>query len=402
MWNLVSSIAFSVQSALFLWVATYVAGAVDAGLFIFLFSVAQTLNAVGNYNARDFQVSDVLEEYSFPTYYTTRWITCAVMLLGAVAYSLIKGLNATGCSVFLCLIGYRFIECVEDVYHGHVQRKGRFDVTSICMSIRIIISSLAFCIGYFLFANQVIATALLVVVSLAVYLVLIRIVKKEFCDLKPALEFKSVLKLLKDCFPVFIGAFLYTYLINAPKYAINDYLTQEIQTTYNILFMPVFVIVILSMFIYKPQLVRMSVLWNDRETGVFLRQMIIQVAIVVLFTIAVVVGGEIIGLRLLELIYGVPLMQYRSLFALLLGFGGMMAAAYYFSALITIVRKQHFILIGYLAALAVSLLFTGRLVSRFQIRGACFAYGLTAAFLMCFFLAVIVIAYVKAKREKRS
>ena len=41
------------------------------------------------------------------------------------------------------------------------------------------------------------------------------------------------------------GAFLFNYLANAPKYAIDANLSEEYQTIFSILFMPIFVINIL-------------------------------------------------------------------------------------------------------------------------------------------------------------
>lgn len=400
LWNLVSSMAFSLQSALFLWIAARVSGAAEAGAFIILYTVAQTLYSVGNYNIRDYQVSDVRNEYGFQTYYTTRWITGLAMLALALGYCLYKRLDWSRCTVLFCLASYRLIECFEDVYFGDVQKNGRFDVASICMSLRIMVSSLAFCVGYAVTGDDVAASAVLVLASLAMYILLMRAVKREFRELKPSISFDSVWKLLASCFPIFIGAFLYNYLINAPKYAIDNVLSQEVQAVYNILFMPIFVINIFSMFVYKPQLVQMSRLWNAGDVAQFRGRMVRQVLIVAGFTVVAMLGGGLIGLRLLQLIYGLPLMEYVDLFVLLLGFGGIAAVAYYFNALIIILRKQHFILIGYVSALLISLLATERLVRAYSLRGAGYAYGLIMGFLMLFYMAVISATMVKSGRKK--
>lgn len=397
LWNLISSVTFSIQSALFLWLVTKISGATDAGAFIILYTVAQTLNSLGNYSIRDFQVSDIRDEFSFKTYYTARWVTCLSMLFLATIYCYYKKLDPTRSIVLICLVGYRFIECIEDVYHGHIQSKGRFDITSICMSIRIVISSAAFCISYIATGNQIIASAVLLLAALLVYKSLLNTVKREFKNLQPSFSFSFVPKLLATCFPVFVGAFLYTYLINAPKYAIDNLLNQEIQTVFNILFMPIFVINILSMFVYKPQLVQMSQLWNGHDIRHFYKQMIKQTLTVVFLTIIVMIGGGLIGLHILELIYGLPLMTYRNLFVILLGFGGIAAIAYYFNALIVIIRKQRFILIGYLSALLISIVFTDRLVYSYNIEGAGFAYGLIMTFLMVFYLIVIILTMARVK-----
>ena len=399
-WNLVSSITFSIQSALFLLVLTRMGGEREAGAFIILFTVAQTLYAVGTYNIRDFQVSDIHEEYRFPAYYTTRIITCTAMLLLAVAYSMWKRLDGARATTLMALVGYRFIECVEDVYHGDVHRAGRFDVTSICMSLRIVLSSVAFCVGYIIFRSQVTAALLLIAVSALVFLATSTVIKREYAHLRPSCDLRQVKDLLVYCFPLFVGTFLYSYLINAPKYAIDDLLSADVQTIYNILFMPVFVVNILSTFIYKPLIVRMSELWDRREISAFVREMARQIAIVLGLTAAIVLGGHLIGLRLLEIMYGVPIMQYRATFLMLLGFGGCAAVAFYLNTMITVIRKQFFILAGYGSALLIHFGLTNRLVSGFGLRGAAFSYGVIVSYLMLFYFAVMIVQCARARGRK--
>lgn len=202
-WNLASSITFSIQSALFLLVVTRIGGELDAGAFIILFTVAQTLNAVGNYNIRDFQVSDIHEEYRFASYYTTRILTCTAMLLLSVAYAIWKGLDGRRTVVLMSLVSYRFVECVEDVYHGDVHRAGRFDVTSICMTLRIVLSSVAFCAAYIVFKDQVVASLCMFVISAWVFFVTSGVIKREYRRLRPAFDFTQVRQLLLYCFQSF-------------------------------------------------------------------------------------------------------------------------------------------------------------------------------------------------------
>ncbi len=399
-WNLVSSLLFSVQSAVFLLVAKRVSGETDAGVFIILFTVAQTLTSLGNYNIRDYQVSDIHEEYKFSTYYTARLLTESVMLVAALGYAFIKKLDVSGVVVLMCLVGYRFVEGVEDCYHGVVHRKGRFDVTSICMSLRIIISSTVFIAVYIITKDQVTASVLLLVSSIAVYLVTIRVIKAEYPELKIAFSFDGVVRLLTVCFPIFIGAFLYSYLINAPKYAIDSLMPKNVQTVYNILFMPIFVVNILSMFIYKPIIVKLSNLWDEGDTKGFFAQMIKQCVLIAVLDMVIVAGGFVIGLKLLGIIYAAELSEYMGIFCLLLMFGGVTAMGYYLNVLITIMRKQFYILIGYGAAFAVSLLTTRRLVSTYGIGGAAYAYGVIACAIMLIYL--IAICFETGRRKKND
>ncbi len=401
-WNLVSSLLFSAQSAVFLLVAKRVSGETDAGAFIILFTVAQMLTSLGNYNIRDYQVSDIHEEYSFGTYYTARLTTECVMMLAAVLYAVFKKLDTQGIIVLLCLVAYRFVEGVEDVYHGVVHRKGRFDVASICMSMRMIVSSTVFIAAYIISKNQVTASVLLFCSSAVVYLFTIRVIKAQYPELKVRLSFDGVVRLLTVCFPIFIGAFLYSYLINAPKYAIDSFMPKNIQTVYNILFMPIFVVNILSMFIYKPIIVRLSNLWSEGDMRGFFAQMIKQCVLIAVLDLIMIAGGYVIGLKLLGIIYAADLSEYMGIFCLLLLFGGVTAIGYYLNVLITIMRKQYYIILGYGTAFAVSLFSTGRLVKAYGINGAAYAYGVIACTIMIIYMAAICFETARKKRTNKT
>lgn len=393
-WNLASSITFSMQSAIFLLVANRVSGNTKAGIFILLYVFAQNINAIGNYNLRDFQVSDIKEEYSFATYYTTRLLTCILMALVGVGYVLIKGLDVSSIVVLASLVGYRFIECVEDVYHGIIQRRGRFDVSSICMTLRIVISSVVFCIAYVITKSPVIASLAMVVSSFIIFIYTITVLKKEF-ELHPSFSGEKILKLLVAGFPIFLGAFLYSYLINAPKYAINDLMSSDTQTIYNILFMPIFVVNMLSTFIYKPLIVRLSELWKDGKMSEFVKSMVKMSLIIMGLTLVVIIGGYIVGLYLLGVIYGEDLAGYKMIFSLMLLFGGVAAVAFYFNTLITIIRKQFYIILGYGGAFIISMFVTRPLVFRYGIDGAGYAYGIIVGSIAVFYLIALVIEIAK-------
>lgn len=392
LWNMLSSLFYSVQSALFLLIATRVAGEAEAGGFILLFTVAQTLNTVGNYNLRDFQASDVKEEYSFSTYFTTRVITCALMMILAVTYCLWKQLSAESTIVMICLAGYRMIECIEDVFHGDIQRAGRFDVTSICMTVRIILASVIFCAVYIISGSQVPASVALLLVCFVISIFLLHIIRTEFRQRTPIrFSTKNIPRLLIAAFPVFICAFLYTYLINVPKYAIADLMSAETQTVFNILFMPAFVINILSMFIFKPLTVQMSLNWNNGEYQKFGKGVRKQSLLVVGLTAFVILAGELIGLKILEWMYGVQLSEHRLTFALLLLSGGISAMAYFFNLILTIMRAQVYIIAEYAFALLISVLVTNPLITSKGILGASIAYGCICSAQMLFGLGVVLL-----------
>ena len=390
-WNLVASLLFSLQSAVFLLIVTRIGGAEEAGLFLILYTVAQTLNAVGTWNLREYQVSDLRGAFPFRTYYTARWLTCLLMTACAAGYGLIRGLDSEGFFVLLCLTGYRFVEDLEDVIHGAAQRVGRFDAASLAMSLRIAISSCCFVIAYALSRNLRVASCALLLSCLGCFLILIPPFRKHDPDTRPGWRLTGVGKLLFQGFPIFAGMFLYSFLINAPRYTIDAMMSGEAQTVFGVLFMPVFSINLLSAFLYRPQLVAISTRWDGGDVRGFRRMAGKQLLMIAAITGSVTLLGDLVGRRLLELVYGVDLAPWRKTFALLLIFGGVTAAAFYLNTLLTVIRKQGYILVGYALALITHLLITAALVADRGIHGAALAYGAIMGTLFVFDAAVMLI-----------
>lgn len=392
-WNLCASIVYSVQSAIYLLVVTRVGGLVQAGVFTILYTVTQTLASMGSYSMRNFHASDVKEEYSFSTYYSSRIITSFFMVLACAGYGLIRRIGVEKFLVLMFLSFYRVVDAIEDVFHGEVQRKGRLDVASVATTIRIVSSVVVFCVLMLLSKDLVLASLGLVLTSVLVFLSVNHIILRQFETICMKIDFRRVFTLLFVCFPVFAGAIAYNYLVNVPKYAIDRLLGEEWQTIFSILFLPVFVTNILSMFIFKPMVKQMGEWWNDGKIKTLLRSILKQTALIAGITVVVAGVGYLFGCRVLGFIYGVSIMEYSGLFAELLCYGGVAALATFFGVVLTIMRRQILVIVGYAAGFVVSLLATDYLLLHGGIYGAGRLYGCimgTVFFVFCVSIVVIV------------
>ena len=65
--------------------------------------------------------------------------------------------------------------------------------------------------------------------------------------------------------PLFLSSFMHQYIFNSPKYAIEEALTKTDQAHYGYLVMPVFVINLLSLFVFRPQLITLSSDWAEKR-----------------------------------------------------------------------------------------------------------------------------------------
>lgn len=388
-WNLLSSIEYSLQSAVLILIVTRVNGLYDAGVFTIAYTLTQMMATIGSYGMRSFQVSDIKKEYSFGSYLSSRILSIIAMIVICMSYAAFQGYDSRKLFVIAMLCGYRIVDDLEDVFHGEMQKSGRLDVASKIVAVRILAATAAFGISYVITKNLVASSVAFTLTAVAVSLYLNILVIGFFKDITFKPEKKGVVKLLWVCLPICLGGFLYNYLVNAPKYAIDRNLSEETQTIFSILFMPVFVINMLSSFIFKPMIVNMGVLWNEEKYSKFMSKVAKQMLIIIGLTIICMLGGIIIGVDILGWMYGVNIKQYRLLFMLLIAFGGLAALVSFLVVILTIIRKQKYIIVAYGIGVVIDWLLIDKIVVKYEIWGAGMIYGIAMGTIVAVMMAVL-------------
>lgn len=395
-WNMVSSILGAAQSAIFLLVVTHVCDAVYAGIFSIATTLGYQIIAIGSYGMRNFQATDVKQKYKFKEYLLSRYFTSIAMFIFLIGYVWIKDYNTEKALIILAFGVYKAVDVIEDVFHGEFQRYNRLDIGAISMTIRYVISFLVFAVVLITSHNLLFACICEAVISILVFIILTYEVIKP----RKILSVKGALKhtgwLLRDCFPLFIGGFLYLYVCNAPKYAIDNCLSQESQMYFAILFMPVFVVNLLSSFVYRPLLVRMAICWNEKRNKEFWHMVMTQIALIFVLTIMGILGAYLCGTQILSLVYGVDVNPYRNCLVLLMFGGGFAALIGFLINVLTVMRLQTLLLLGYMVASVAALIVSNPIVSNLGIFGASVLYvGLMV--LVAAFLLVSAVFYKKKK-----
>lgn len=395
-WNMVSSILGAAQSAIFLLVVTHVCDAVYAGIFSIATTLGYQIIAIGSYGMRNFQATDVKQKYKFKEYLLSRYFTSIAMFIFLIGYVWIKDYNTEKALIILAFGVYKAVDVIEDVFHGEFQRYNRLDIGAISMTIRYVISFLVFAVVLITSHNLLFACICEAVISILVFIILTYEVIKP----RKILSVKGALKhtgwLLRDCFPLFIGGFLYLYVCNAPKYAIDNCLSQESQMYFAILFMPVFVVNLLSSFVYRPLLVRMAICWNEKRNKEFWHMVMTQIALIFVLTIMGILGAYLCGTQILSFVYGVDVNPYRNCLVLLMFGGGFAALIGFLINVLTVMRLQTLLLLGYMVASVAALIVSNPIVSKLGIFGASVLYvGLMV--LVAAFLLVSAVFYKKKK-----
>lgn len=403
-WNTIGGLLNAGQSALLLIVLSRTNGVDDAGIFSIAYAIASLTVTVGKFGMRNFQATDIKEKYCYSAYVTSRIITSVGMLL-VTAYYIFKGLffldySIEKCMVILFMGLLKMVDAIEDIVHGMFQQKGRLDVGAKCMATRYILMLVIYAVCLCVTHNLLISTAVAFVFSLAYFVYTTAIIYGEFREpMRIALFDREVYRLLAECFSLFAGSFLMIYIANAPKYAIDEYMNEAVQACFNYIFMPVYVISVLNTFIYQPILTKLAIFFEEKKYKEFLRLFSRQFAVICGLVICVLAGGYLLGIPVLSLLYNTDLSAYKMPMMVLLLGGGFLAASGYLGVVVTIMRRQNWLMIGYVLSALIALVAAKPLVLSQGAMGAAVLYTCIVFGQMVIFGVIFAVFYAKDRRK---
>lgn len=392
-WNMLFSILNSLQSAVSLLIVTRINGTEDAGILSIAYAASYLMFTIGTYGVRNFQVTDSERYYGYEDYRKVRILSCCIMAASSVLYCLWRQYGYYKGAVVLMVCILKLLEAIEDLYHGELQRIGRLDIAGRSGVMRLIINYLTFLIVLCITQNLLLAVGVIALLSFLVVLWTKALCNGLFLKEKVKCDGKKLLKLIASCLPLFVTSFISIYICNAPKYAIDICLSEKEQAYYAILSMPVFTINLLSGVVYRPQLLAMAKLWNQDKQEMFRKMILKQVCHIMVIAMLILGFGITIGLKMLEILYNIPLVMLKTEFVVLLLGGGMVAVYNFLTACITIMRKQAFLIGLSIFMMLLACGISNILVSFAGLMGASWLYlilmsceMLAVSIVLCFYL----------------
>jgi O-antigen/teichoic acid export membrane protein len=262
-------------------------------------------------------------------------------------------------------------------------------VAAKAMALRMLITIPFFCIMVCLLKNLLWTLIITTCLTSLLAAVFIGLTYSDFCE-EGTLSLERVGVLLRTCFPVFAGGFLSFYIGNAPKYAIDAYLDDELQACYGFISMPVFVIGLLNGFILNPMLYGLSRLWNDGKIKEFVGKILMLTCSTFIITLVCVVGAFFVGVPVLSFLYNTDLSPYKTeLLVLLLG-GGLLALSNVLNIAVVIMRYQKSLLICYAVAALLAFFVSDWMVNNYAIMGAAILYTSLMGVLCLSFAGIMI------------
>lgn len=388
-WNSFAGVVNAGEAVVLSMVVTRTEGLAEAGVLSIAFAVGNLMMTIGKFGVRNYQATDVEEKFTFSDYFWARIITVGIMIvlciLDLVYCGWIRNYSRQKVIIIASICFIYAIDSIEDVFWGFYQQRQALDIGAKIFIFRWIIVLIV--IGLFLVWGQGLQRAVVVgsILNAAVSFILSYAAFSEFHERISHMKLENIIMLLEQCFPLAAVAFMMFYVTNAPKYAIDRYLSEEIQACYGFIAMPVFTIELLNRFIYQPSLVELTLKWKKGRMQNFCNTVRKQNIILFEIMSMCLIGAYICGIPVLSVLYSTDLNLYKAeLLVLLLG-GGMMAYVGYFCVLLTIMRKQYLIMYGYTAITVITLLFTNLIVKYHGIMGVAIFFDFLMTVLTFFF-----------------
>ncbi len=383
LWNAVGGVLNAGQSVFLLIVITRVCGLEAAGIFSIAFATGNLFLYLGNYGVRNYQVSDLSEKYSFHDYLRHRLCTVLLMLAAATVYTAWSAKTGnyshykTACVLAMCVC--KAVDCLEEVFEGRYQQKGRLDRSGKLVTFRLLVSIGGMIAVLLVTRDLLTAVWWGVFLAVAASALIIWRYRETAAFERTAFSFSGIAGLMRECFPVCAANFLSFYLINEPKYAIDAAMDETAQACYNFIAMPVFVIQLLNMFLYQPMLIRMTASWENGRRKEFLGYFGRICGALALISAPILLAAWILGIPVLSWLYATDLSALRTELLLIMTGGIFLAFNGFYCAVLTIMRKQREIPLTYLAGAVLSLVSTPVMVRESGIVGAVLSFVLVMA-----------------------
>lgn len=399
-WNSLGTGINSFNSLFFLIIVTRVNDIQTAGIFSIAYATSTILYTLAMYSGRLCQVTDIENKISDKDYIANRALTCFIMLIGATGFLLIKQYTGFKTTVFALLAIFKGLEAFSDILYGIMQKNELLYKAGQSLSLKGFVGIASFLVVDLITRDLRWACFSVIIVNLIVLVLYDYIlIARKLISKDSKVNLKNVIAILKSEFFVFVNSFAGIYILNAPKYAIDSYLTEDIQAIYGYIMMPATVMTLFTQFIVMPFLGKLKDLYESKQLKE-IENITFKIKLVVIaFGGFAVLAAFLLGPEFLGLVYGLDLRAYRMNLCVIIGSYIFYAISYINLVTLTTIRHTFIQFVIYIISMIIAFIGANVLVSNFGINGATFSCTTTLAlqFIM-YTIATKVIMYKENKK----
>lgn len=370
-----------------------------SGYLSLAMTTSSSFSAITLFGMRNFQVSDVKEEFSSKEYYGSRIITCTISLIACMLYAAVmtESFYNFGCITLFMLI--RLAEGFADVFHGINQKHDRFDLIGTSYILRGIFSVLSFTVGLVLTHNLLVTLLVMAILNLLIIVIFDRWKTGELEDIKPVVWSKHIVKLLIGCVPLVIFSFLLSMENLIPKNLLEKMYGANELGIYASIASPTLVVQVMATVVFNPFLPGLTKLYTDGKYDKFQKTFHRIMLVLVGMTLVVVFVANLFGRFGLKLLFGKMILEHYYLFNPIVWCTILTAMIWIVSAIVIAMRQIKSLLVGIVVSFGLCISIAQPLIEQYGKNGVSIVQIIAYAVLIVY---MVVICEVKIIREKRG
>lgn len=383
-WNMVGTTLNSFNSMFFMIIITRLNGTEDAGVFTLLFSIVCLLYNIGIYAGRTFQVTDKTGKYNETEYVIHRIMTVSLMFIVGAIYCTVKHFEQYKFALTMLLTFMKCLEAATDCLYGIMQKNDQLYKSGISLTIKAVGSLLAVFLVNFLFQDLILSFIVVDVICLVI--TLFYDIPSIWQYLQKEYSIKKAFTLFYSGFYAFAYYFLNVYLSNASKYALDGKVASSEQAMFGIVLMPATLINLCAIYLLQPYINRLGLLYSENRVVEFRKAMKMIVIGCVGIGVLALAGATILGIPVLNLVYGVDLTNYLHSLQIIIVGATMIAIVTVLSTALTTFRNTKTQFVIYLIVSGVILCISNTFVNRYGVNGGAYIYLVSTILQFLFYL----------------
>lgn len=370
-----------------------------SGYLSLAMTASSSFSAITLFGMRNYQVSDVKEEFSSKEYYGSRIITCVVSLVACMIYAatVTQSLYNFECITLFMMI--RVAEGLADVFHGIDQKYDRFDLIGISYMLRGSVSVFSFTIGLIVTHNLTITLLIMAMLNLVIVVFFDR--RKTGCleKINPVVWNKHVFQLLACCVPLVIFNFLLSMENLIPKNILEGMMGANDLGIYSSIASPTLVVQVMASMVFAPFLPQLTMLHAKGKLDTFRKRFHHVLIVLIGLMVVVLLGANLVGKIGLKILFGEQILEYYYLFNPIVWCTILTAMIWIVSAIVIAMRQIKSLLVGIVVSFGLCVSIAQPLIERYEKNGVSIVQIIAYAVLVVY---MIIICEVKIICEKRG
>lgn len=400
-WNICGTSLNAFNSLFFLIIVTRINGLENAGIFTLAFSTACILYVIGIYSGRIFQVTEN-GKITDKDYIASKIITTIIMVIISILFVVVKGYSLYKSSIFILLCIYKALEAFSETFYAILQKNEELYKVGKSLFFKSLIAIVLFLVVDIVLKNIIISCSMIILANILIIVFYDIPNTNKIIDKKEKASKQNVKQIFKTGFYTFAITFLGLYILNASKYAIDNFMSEDIQAIYGIIIMPATVMSLFGQFIIHPFLNKFVEYCNNKKQKEFNNLIIKLIGSIILVGVLASILGYFLGIPVLNILYGIELDNYSIHLLVIIIAATLYTIALLLSSILTTVRYTFIQFIIYMANTILALALSNILVKNYGINGAIGSYFAVMFLLLLMYAISTNVILKKVFKEKKD